>query len=104
MSEEPTGITISTHVLDSAGGGGRSGVTVEVLDQFGATVGTGATDETGRIASLAEGLSPGPYTIRWKMGGSFVTEASVVVALIEVRHYHVPLLASDHSTTVYLGA
>lgn len=104
MSEDPTGITISTHVLDSSGGGGRSGVTVEVVDQYGTTLGTRATDETGRIATLAEGLSPGPYTIRWKTGGSFVTETSVIIALTEVRHYHVPLLASDHSTTVYLGA
>lgn len=99
-----SGITISTHILDSAGGGGRPGVRVEVTDYQGATVGSGVTDHTGRIERVAAGLSPGVYRLRWATGGSFVVEASVTVRLAEVRHYHVPLLASDHSATAYLGA
>jgi 5-hydroxyisourate hydrolase len=101
---DTAGISLSTHILDSSAGGGRVGVTVTVADGSGATVGSGRTDETGRIAPLAEGLTPGVYTIRWATGGAFVTEAAVTVHLASVRHYHVPLLASDHSATVYLGA
>lgn len=99
-----TGLTLSTHVLDSAGGGGRAGVQVDVLRADGDVVATGTTDESGRIASLGSALPPGRYTVRWRTGGAFVVEAAATVELSEPRHYHLPLLASDHSATVYLGA
>lgn len=98
------GASISTHIIDSAAGGGRPGVRVEVTDGGGAVVGTGVADASGRIADLAAGLAPGVYRIRWSVDGSFVVEAAVTVRLDGVGHYHVPLLASDHSAAVYLGA
>jgi 5-hydroxyisourate hydrolase-like protein (transthyretin family) len=98
------GITISSHILDSAEGGGRAGVKVEVIDDRGQTVGFGVTDQTGRIAELAGGMETGVYQLRWATAGAFIVEASVKVNLAEVRHYHVPLLASEYSATVYLGA
>jgi 5-hydroxyisourate hydrolase-like protein (transthyretin family) len=101
VSEE---ISISSHVLDLAEGGGRAGVKVEVIDDRGTTVGSGVTDETGRIAELASKLETGMYELRWKVAGAFIVEASVTVDLAELRHYHLPLLASDHSATAYLGA
>ena len=101
---DPEGVSLSTHVLDSSAGGGRPGVVVSVVDASGATVASAPTDATGRITTLAEGLEPGTYTIRWATGGSFVTEAAVTVHLAAAGHAHVPLLASDHSATVYLGA
>src|ERR1700728_1251986 len=84
------GITVSTHILDSAAGGGRAGVKVEVIDDRGTTVGSGVTDQTGRIAELAGGLETGVYRLRWEVAGAFVVEASVTVDLAEVKHYHVP--------------
>lgn len=99
-----TGVTLSTHVLDAAAGGGRAGVPVEVLGADGTVAASGITDETGRITSLASALSPGRYTVRWRTAGTFVVEAAATVELSEDRHYHLPLLASDHSATVYLGA
>jgi 5-hydroxyisourate hydrolase-like protein (transthyretin family) len=98
------GISISSHVLDLAEGGGRAGVKVEVLDDRGTTVAWGMTDETGRIGELASKLETGMYELRWKVAGAFIVEASVKVNLADLRHYHLPLLASDHSATAYLGA
>lgn len=97
-------ISLSTHVLNSAEGGGRSDVRVEVTDDQGVMVGSAVTDDTGRVSELAGGLVPGVYRLRWEVAGGFVVETSVTVNLPEARHYHVPLLASDHSATVYLGA
>ncbi len=104
MAEPTYPISISTHVLDSAAGGGRTGVGVQVVDSSGLEVASALTDESGRILALASGLLPGRYTVRWQLGGSFLIEGSATVELTEARHYHVPLLASDHSATVYLGA
>jgi 5-hydroxyisourate hydrolase len=104
MPDTPRAISVSSHILDAAEGGGRAGVRVEVINDGGTTVGSGVTDETGRIAELASSLQTGIYQIRWEVAGGFIVEASVTVNLAEVKHYHVPLLASDHSATVYLGA
>jgi 5-hydroxyisourate hydrolase len=94
---------ISTHVLDGAAGGPVRGVNVELLDRDGNTMARGTTDDRGRIEVLADGLAPGPYEIVWRLGG-FVVSLSATLDLSEERHYHVPVLASDHSAVVYLGA
>ena len=103
VTHAPNRISLSSHILDAAEGGGRAGVKVEVIDDQGRTVGSGVTDQTGRIAELAGGLETGVYQIRWEVAGAFIVAASVTVDLAEVKHYHVPLLASDHSATMYLG-
>lgn len=99
----PGAISVSSHILDAARGGGKAGVKVELMDEQGTTVGSGVTDQTGRIAELAAGLETGVYQLRWEVAGTFVVAASVTVNLTEAKHYHVPILASDHSATVYLG-
>ncbi len=95
--------SLSTHVIDSAGGGARPDVEVSVSDAGGTVVASGITDTDGRIGSLATGLRAGPYLITWATGGSFVREVAVTVDLAEDRHYHVPLLVSPVSATTYLG-
>lgn len=97
-------VTLSTHVLDAAGGGGRPGLAVTVHDDDGALVGQATTDDAGRVASLAGGMVPGRYRISWQTSGSFLSAVTVTVVLAEDRHYHVPLLASDASAVTYLGA
>src|SRR5262249_62373379 len=54
--------SVSTHVLDTAGGRPAPGVRVDLYDGE-ALLGTGATDDDGRIASLYEGLEPGTYRL-----------------------------------------
>jgi 5-hydroxyisourate hydrolase len=97
--------SVSTHVLDTAGGGARSGVAVRLTDAAGAVVGDGTTDADGRIAPLAADLAPGAYTLTFDAPGGpgFLQSVAVTVALDEDRHYHVPLLASAWSAVTYLG-
>jgi 5-hydroxyisourate hydrolase len=97
-------ITLSTHVLDAAAGGGLAGLAVTVFDEDGTEVAAGTTGADGRIAELAAGLAPGTYRIEWQPGGSFVRAVAASVLLAEDRHYHVPLLASPACAVVYLGA
>lgn len=96
--------SLSTHVLDAAGGGGRPGLAVSVHDERGELVGEATTDEAGRVAALAMGLAPGRYRISWRTGGAFLAAVAVTVELAADRHYHVPLLASGASAVTYLGA
>lgn len=97
-------ITLSTHVLDAAAGGGLAGVEVVVRDGAGSVVASGTTDGDGRISELAVGLSPGSYRIEWEPRGAFLHALTATVQLAANRHYHVPLLASPSSAVVYLGA
>ena len=95
--------SVSTHVLDASAGGGVEGLTVELRDLSDNVVGSGSTDRDGRVASLASGLAPGAYRLSWEVGGDFVVQVVVTVALDEDRHYHVPLLVSAASAITYLG-
>lgn len=94
--------SISTHVLDGAGGGPVVGVNVEVADAAGKIVGIATTDQRGRAEDLATLLPPGRYRVTWRLGG-FVSELAATVSLEEDRNYHLPVLASGHSAVVYLG-
>lgn len=95
-------VSVSTHVLDGAGGGPVVGAAVALEDLDGVTVGTGTTDAVGRVAELAADLPPGAYRLRWTLDG-FLREVAVVVNLAEDRHYHLPLLSSGASAVSYLG-
>ena len=97
-------ISLSTHVLDAAAGGGIAGLEVLVHDGEGAVVASGVTGSDGRIGELAASLEPGTYRIEWRPGGSFVQAVATTVVLGEDRHYHVPLLSSPACAVVYLGA
>jgi 5-hydroxyisourate hydrolase len=99
----PSGLSVSTHVLDGAGGGPRRGVPVTVTDGAGHPVADGVTDEQGRITELASGLAPGTYAVTWRTGGRVTAAVTVTFHLGEDRHYHLPLLAADAMAVSYLG-
>ena len=55
-------VSLSTHVLDTGEGKPAGGVRVELLRGSDA-VGTGETDDDGRIPQLAAGLDAGDYRL-----------------------------------------
>lgn len=114
--------TLSTHVLDAVSGNPARGlrVTVEALTppQTGAgsdpqTIGSGATNDDGRIPDLApDGLVPGTYRIVFATGDWFATqgtqgfypEVAITFLVDEERHYHVPVLLSPFAFSTYRGS
>lgn len=94
--------SLSTHVINGAGGGSKPGVKVEVRHVDGGVVGVSATDHTGR-ADVASDLPAGRYRVTWQLDG-FIQELSALLSMDGEGHYHVPVLASGCSAVVYLGA
>src|SRR5687768_13327049 len=106
MGEGPT---ISTHVLDTENGRPAANVAVDlsrVTDDGIEDVGSGLTDDDGRIRRLTEGpLEPGEYMISFRIGGAFFNEVSITFVVTDTeRSYHVPLLLSPYSLTTYRGS
>jgi 5-hydroxyisourate hydrolase len=108
---------ISTHVLDTAGGGPAVGLDVR-LERV-ATAGTeeiarATTDSAGRIASLGpDFVEPGTYRLVFDTGAyharqrgqAFFPEIAVTFAVADgTEHYHVPLLLSPFGYTTYRGS
>ena len=102
--------TLSTHVLDTAGGVPAEGVRIELwrLDPEPAQVVETATNADGRTPAPL--LSPGTfragrYELRFHIEPLFLDVVSVNVGLADGRgHYHVPLLCTPWSYTTYRGS
>ena len=94
-------MTISTHVLDTERGGPARGVRVE-LWRGDELVGSGETDDDGRIRELASG-EPGTYRIVFQPPSPFFRRVELEVELGE-GHYHVPLLVSSYACATYRGS
>ena len=111
--------TISTHVLDTAGGRPAAGVhvrleaaTTEGWDGVGATM----TNEDGRAPDLLgahEHVEPGVYRLIFDTGAwfaergvvSFYPQVSVAFEITDGDdHYHVPLLLSPFGYSTYRGS
>jgi 5-hydroxyisourate hydrolase len=95
-------ISLSTHVLDTERG--RPAVGVEVaLYHDEALVSERRTDEDGRIGDLGAGLEPGAYRLVFQPPSPFFRRVELEVELDD-GHFHVPLLLSPYSCTVYRGS
>lgn len=99
---------ISTHVLDTSAGRPAAGINVQLF--FGEQlIGSGVTDDNGRIQSLLAAPTPGTYHMLFETGNYF-PEAfyhEVTVSFIvrdAAAHYHVPLLLSPFGYTTYRGS
>lgn len=109
---------ITTHVLDTTRGKPAKGVgiTLERREPGGfVVVGTGATDDDGRLRTLlAPGeLVAGTYRITFDVGAyhaalgtdGFYPEASVTFVVKDAAaHYHVPLLLNPFGFATYRGS
>lgn len=112
--------SITTHVLDTARGRPAGGVPVvlEMRTDDGAwvTVGSGATDDDGRLRTLVPpgtALQARTYRITFDTGSyfralrvdGFFPEASIVFDVRDTTaHYHVPLLLSPFAYSTYRGS
>jgi 5-hydroxyisourate hydrolase len=112
--------TLSTHVLDTSLGAPARGlrVVLERVDEHGEVeiVGTGITDDDGRLRDVAGGdgsLREGTYRLRFDTGHYFAhheretlyPEVAIVIRVgASVQHYHVPLLLSPFGYTTYRGS
>ena len=94
-------MTISTHVLDTERGRPAAGVRVE-LYRGDDLVGSGETDEDGRIKELAD-ADAGTYRIVFHPPSPFFRRVELEVELDE-GHYHIPLLVSSYACATYRGS
>lgn len=93
--------TLSTHVLDAAGGAPAGGVAITLDGEA-----VGRTDADGRLR-LDTDLEPGTHRITFDTSAwsDFYPEVTVTFSVPADRpHVHVPLLLSPYSYTTYLGS
>ena len=93
---------ISTHVLDTARGVPAGGVRVELYDGD-ELVGSGETDDDGRIRQLAD-AGPGTYRLVFHPDSPFFRRVEVEIVIEAGRDYHVPLLLSPYACAIYRGS
>lgn len=109
--------TISTHVLDLAGGVPAAGVGVALFrlaaDGTPEMLSDLQTDDDGRIADLLDGLdlTEGDYQLAFDLGGyadepdAFFQSAALALRITDAsRSYHVPLLLSPFGLSTYRGS
>jgi 5-hydroxyisourate hydrolase len=95
-------VSLSTHVLDTGQGKPAPGVRVELL-RGDEPVGSGETDDDGRIPELAADLDAGDYRLVFHPPSPFFRRVELELAL-EDGHYHVPLLVSQYGCASYRGS
>ena len=95
-------VSLSTHVLDTGAGRPAAGVRVELV-RDGEVVGSGETNDDGRIQDLGAELQPGAYRLVFHPPSPFFRRVELEVAL-EDGHYHVPLLVSPYGCASYRGS
>ena len=109
--------TLSTHILDTANGHPAGGVSVELArrnDEAWEVVGSGITNDDGRVADLApdSAIHAGSWRLTFAIGDyferhgqeSFYDHVHVDFRLGTDGHYHVPLLASPWGYSTYRGS
>jgi 5-hydroxyisourate hydrolase len=97
-------MTLSTHVLDTEIGEPAAGVRVG-LYRGDELISLQETDDDGRIANLFEAaFQPGEYRLAFYVSGGFFERVELTVALVEDRHYHIPLLVSSYACATYRGS
>jgi 5-hydroxyisourate hydrolase len=105
---------ISTHVLDTVSGRPAAGVPVRLMNEDGSVLGSGVTDDDGRVGEIGPGIGrPGNYRLVFDTAAYFATtgqtgffpEVSVSFTVTEPgRHLHIPLLLSPFAYSTYRGS
>jgi 5-hydroxyisourate hydrolase len=109
---------ITTHVLDTALGRPGKGIAIELerhADGMWHAVGSGVTDDDGRLRTLtpAGPVQPATYRIRFETAAYFAAQGTHgFFPVVEIQftvvdgaaHYHVPLLLSPYGFSTYRGS
>ena len=110
---------ITTHILDIARGAPARGVAItlsQLVDGNWQQVGTGKTNDDGRIPNLCQAgevLPAGTYQMHFDTAGYFTAMgdpvfypwADVVFNIGgDGQHYHIPLLLSPFGHSTYRGS
>jgi 5-hydroxyisourate hydrolase len=106
---------ITTHVLDTVLGKPAAGIAVQLEKQDGShwiAVAHGETDKDGRCPNLAPEAPGGLYRLTFQSGEylsrqartSIYPEITITFQCGDEAHYHLPLLLSDNSYTIYRGS
>jgi 5-hydroxyisourate hydrolase len=96
-------VSISTHVLDTERGEPARGIRVELF-RGDLLLSVRETDEDGRVPDLGGvELPPDVYRLVFHPRSPFFRGIEVEAELAE-GHYHVPLLLSPYSCTIYRGS
>ena len=108
--------SITTHVLDTSTGKPARGVAIKLEFLSGSQfedVGSGVTDDDGRLKTLLDGKAPlaGTYRITFDTGAyygdaeCFYPYVSIAFRIKDTSsHYHVPLLLSPFGIATYRGS
>jgi hydroxyisourate hydrolase len=109
--------TISTHVLDLAGGEPAPGIAIALFrltdDGTPELISELETDADGRIGDLLDGndLEEGDYQLAFDVAGysddpdAFFQSLAVALRVTDTdRSYHVPLLLSPYGMSTYRGS
>jgi 5-hydroxyisourate hydrolase len=114
---------ITTHVLDVSLGRPAAGIEIR-LEHDGDVIGTGTTDDDGRVGSLGpDEVEAGSYRLRFATAAYFETrdvdhfypEVTVDFVVADAtqpnlqqpnlkQHWHIPLLLSPFSYSTYRGS
>jgi 5-hydroxyisourate hydrolase len=95
-------ISVSTHVLDTSRGEPARGVRVELF-RGDEVIGSGETNDDGRIPELAGQLDAGNYRLVFHPPSPFFRRVELELSLDD-GHYHVPLLVSPFGCASYRGS
>lgn len=109
---------ITTHILDTTLGKPARGVPITLERQVNgawAQVGSGATDDDGRLKTLTPPgpVEPGTWRIRFDTASYFAATGTtgfypyveVVFVIVDgAAHYHVPLLLNPWGFSTYRGS
>ncbi|WP_374457255.1 hydroxyisourate hydrolase [Nocardioides sp.] len=104
--------SLSTHVLDTAGGRPAAGLRITLESADGSVLAEGLTDDDGRIGSLAANLVAEDHVLRFDTGAwfaaqgttAFYPEVVVTFTVGDDEHYHVPLLLNPFGYSTYRGS
>jgi hydroxyisourate hydrolase len=105
---------LTTHVLDAGSGRPAVGVAVRLEDMDGTVLGSGSTDDDGRIKNLVAGpVGPGNYRLVFDTASyhesvgtkGFYPEVIISFTITDQRqHHHVPLLLAPFAYSTYRGS